>query len=147
MNGKKQKTNLAIILSAVLISSSVIPSFAAYEPVQKFKYQSEENTAIHDSSTDFITYTDTSQEANDTGITIHYNSQFTDMDGNTYKVDDVCLYKECEHSFSDGILTNHHGDSNGGCIVYYYNAQRCSKCDLIKIGSLIKKVTYAVCPH
>lgn len=150
MNGTKQTSYAAILLSTVLLLCSMIPVFA-YEPIQKFKYQSDEPAAIHYSSTDFITYSDTCafEESNDIEIeiTISCENQFTDTDGTIVPVKNPFYYENCDHSFLDGTFTNHSKNSEGNCTVTYQAAQRCSKCDHIKIGFFIKKMEYSICPH
>lgn len=53
----------------------------------------------------------------------------------------------CIHNYESGTSANHERNSDGSCTVMEYNAQRCSKCGYVKIGSEISRITYKVCPH
>lgn len=149
MNQKKRKTNAAILLSTLLILCSIIPAFA-YEPVQKLEYLTDDHSTLYVSSTkDFITYSETTafEESSTTDVPIYYDNQFIDADGNIYNADEPSCYRVCEHNYSSGTLTNHYVNSDGSCTTIWYNAERCSKCGIIKLGSVIRKVVYAACPH
>lgn len=61
--------------------------------------------------------------------------------------DDALPYAICNHTMVSGYYSVHKSNGSGGCTVYVYNAQRCSKCGYIDVGSLNKTVTYPVCPH
>lgn len=86
------------------------------------------------------------------GITLwpnFYNSQFTDLNGNIYKIEnpDRSSYATCDHNYVDGTFSKHKKKSDGSCITSYYDAKRCSNCGQLVIESLISTETYQVCPH
>lgn len=63
------------------------------------------------------------------------------------KNEDNSLYVLCNHAMKDCYYHVHRSNSTGGCTVHVYNAQRCTKCGYIKVGSLYATYTYTVCPH
>lgn len=149
MNKKNSKTNMSILISTLIILCSIIPAFA-YSPIQIFEYKVKDNIVINiPSSKDFITYStlSTSEESNEIEITVYYNNQFTDIYGNTYNIDDLFNYKDCKHSFADGIFTKHNINLEGDCNINYYSAYRCVKCGFVIVNSLVQKTNYIICPH
>lgn len=56
-------------------------------------------------------------------------------------------YALCNHIMTSGYYHVHSSNSSGGCTVYVYNAQRCTRCGYLDVGSLHNVITYAVCPH
>lgn len=81
------------------------------------------------------------------------NQLFIDEDGEVYPVKDSELNGNdqikafCNHNYVAGIVSDHVVNSSGGCTYTTYNAQRCSKCNDLKLGSKIVTLTYEVCPH
>ena len=53
----------------------------------------------------------------------------------------------CIHAYKDAYYYAHKPNSNGGCEVRKYSAQRCSKCGSVVVGDLISSTTYVKCPH
>ena len=81
---------------------------------------------------------------------IVYDSQFTDEAGNVYPVyedDLISPQRSCDHDLVAGTLQTHNKNSDGGCTVRVYNAQRCVYCGSVFRGDLVNTVTFAVCPH
>lgn len=81
---------------------------------------------------------------------IIYEKQFIDPEGNIYSYSDentIKTYRSCSHDFVSGTLREHTKDSNGGCEVREYRAQRCGICGYIIRGEEINVITYKVCPH
>ena len=81
---------------------------------------------------------------------IIYDSQFTDEAGNVYPVyedDLISPQRSCDHDLVAGTLQTHNKNSDGGCTVRVYNAQRCVYCGSVFRGDLVNTVTFAVCPH
>ena len=60
---------------------------------------------------------------------------------------DIDAYALCNHTMTSGYYHAHSSNGSGGCTVYVYNAQRCTKCGYITLGSLFSTTTYPVCPH
>ncbi|MDE7131291.1 MAG: M56 family metallopeptidase [Lachnospiraceae bacterium] len=81
---------------------------------------------------------------------IEYDVQFTDEDGNIYRVQEktsVVAYANCNHTYVSGRVNKHIPKSGGSCVVEEYYAQRCSKCGSVVMGDRINEITFAVCPH
>lgn len=53
----------------------------------------------------------------------------------------------CTHNYEPKIYVYHEANGDGGCTVINYNAQKCSKCGYVSVGSEISRITYKVCPH
>ena len=53
----------------------------------------------------------------------------------------------CSHNYETTTILKHYKNDDGSCTVIEYNAQKCSKCEDVKLGSEISKHTYNVCPH
>lgn len=53
----------------------------------------------------------------------------------------------CTHTWKNAILKNHIGNRNGGCSVYTYSVQMCTKCNERRNQKYVSKTNYAVCPH
>lgn len=79
---------------------------------------------------------------------ILYDGQFIDEMGNVFPImEDDGIEPHCDHTFVSGTGFDHIKNSNGGCEVREFHAQRCSKCGYVKRGDLISTTTYVVCPH
>ncbi|MBD5452210.1 MAG: hypothetical protein HDR25_06175 [Lachnospiraceae bacterium] len=55
--------------------------------------------------------------------------------------------RSCSHTYISGIVTKHTKNSSGKCLIDYYNAKKCSKCDEMVYETYIKTVSHDVCPH
>lgn len=78
---------------------------------------------------------------------VYYDMQFTDEDGNVYPVEEISSHEACDHTYKSGTFAIHDVQSDGGCIYTTYNAQRCTKCGAMLIGSMINRQVNSVCPH
>lgn len=79
---------------------------------------------------------------------ILYDRQFVDEAGNIYPIiEDDGIEPHCNHTFVNGTGYDHIPDSNGGCMMREFYAQRCSKCGYIIQGEEISRHIYAKCPH
>ena len=77
-----------------------------------------------------------------------YDEQFIDADGNVYEVhSDASPYLNCNHSFKDGVYSQHLIYKDGSCEMYYYEGQMCTKCSYTIVGNFISSHKYATCPH
>lgn len=56
-------------------------------------------------------------------------------------------YALCNHKMTSGYYHVHAPKSSGGCSVTVYNAQKCTKCGYLELGSIYATYTYTVCPH
>ena len=110
---------------------------------------SSNNPLLNIRSSDTIVFQSGDFKLTNSSSPILYDYQFTDTDGNIYKIDtsDRSEYAACNHDYVEGTISKHSKKSNGGCITKYYDAQRCSKCGKIILGSLIDTETHEVCPH
>ena len=85
----------------------------------------------------------------DIEYSILYETQFVDEDGNIYPVQEeistaaICLF----HNWVSGQVQKHVVNDDGGCTVFIYEAEQCSKCGKVKQGDLINTQTNTVCPH
>lgn len=79
-----------------------------------------------------------------------YDYFFIDENGNTYDMvrKDVGNRAICDHQFTEsGTVQSHNKKSDGSCEVVYREGWRCLLCGYVKLGSVIKTVTYPKCPH
>lgn len=138
----------SLILSAGIILCGVFPALA-YELPQEIRWFDTPEKGI--STASFIEFSEIGHEEQQKSWEpieqIIYDSQFTDIYGNVYPVDDIEKRANCNHSFVQGTYTTHTRTGNGGCVLETYSAQRCSLCGTIKHSNLLKKVEYTICPH
>ena len=78
---------------------------------------------------------------------ILYDREFIDEEGNVYMIPDAEPHWGCDHSYVSGKERRHDIKSDGSCEVTMYYAERCSKCGTVKLGDLISRTYYPVCPH
>ena len=75
---------------------------------------------------------------------------FVDEDDNiipVYKDNGDSTESTCDHTYVSGTLSKHEKHSDGGCTMYLYECQRCSRCGYTIAGALKNKIEYTVCPH
>ena len=53
----------------------------------------------------------------------------------------------CSHNYENITILKHYKNDDGSCTVIEYNAQKCSKCEDVKLGSEECTIAYKVCPH
>ena len=73
-------------------------------------------------------------------------SYFQDLQGNIYIGEGRQEQRACSHTYVNGIQQEHE-KSGDRCIVYGYNARRCSKCGNVINESLAYELKYPKCPH
>ncbi|MDY3999135.1 MAG: hypothetical protein SOY73_08630 [Blautia sp.] len=136
---------VAVSVATVLVSSITV---FAYEPLQS----SNEETISNLTDGDFIEFI-TAEEANNEIFSTEDYFLYGDMifisdEGETFILDNIVTpHAICNHTFINGTLNKHASNGSGGCTVYVYNAQRCTKCNYIKTLDLIQTNIYTVCPH
>lgn len=149
---KKRMNNIQKLVTVVVSAVSVILSSAtvfAYEPLQS----STEDVVAELEDGDFLDFCyDEDYVENDIIDEINFYGHedvFITNDGETIIIENRNSneYAICNHTFASGKVSKHISDGNGGCTVKLYNAQRCTKCYYIVLGSLIKTTTYVTCPH
>lgn len=139
-NNKKYKTALSIIMTGVICMAGGITAFA-YEAPNKV---SNDNGLFFENES-FIT----GQIELPEFAEIPYDSYFVDNQGNIFNIDSNGIESRalCNHKFEEGTYTKHNLHSNGGCVITYYEGQRCNICGFTKIGEEIASTTYKKCPH
>lgn len=53
----------------------------------------------------------------------------------------------CDHEYVSGVRKKHIKNSDGGCILEYYDAIACTKCGKVIKSELFKTESYTKCPH
>lgn len=53
----------------------------------------------------------------------------------------------CIHNWQTGRVQQHINNNDGSCTVNIYEAQTCSKCNVIMLGNLYTSMQYPKCPH
>ena len=148
MKEQRKKNRLAILLSIVAVACSSFTVFAYDKPhTMTWAEQPSDDVFLTDSN-QMVMFSSNLQPENSKNLQITYNSQFVDIYGNTYRIDDRPLTrKKCTHTFVDGKYSKHTKNKNGSCLTKTYSAQRCSKCGSMKLGSLESEAKYTKCPH
>lgn len=147
-NKQKKKWNKVVVglLMGVLVFANSLTALAnpVVTEVEKADFQKEvdyEYEFVFTSADDLFVV--------DMGEII-YDTQFVDESGNIYPVslgEPIETMTVCNHIYVSGKIQRHIVNSNGGCVVEEYNAQRCTKCGYIIWGDFLSSHTYAVCPH
>lgn len=158
---RKDKRYLGGFFSALLLGALVfLNSFTvlAYEDVQVWKDGAhEEDTELSSFMEGDLAYVPDRENASDINfwqnknVTVLYDHQFTDEEGNVYPVygteSDRAVYASCNHQYETGTVQTHVKNSSGGCTITVYSAKRCTKCGLIVRGEITSTHTYVVCTH
>lgn len=135
----KRGIAIAVAAMTVFVSASTI---LAYEP-----FMSVEDGTIEEVDGEFgnvfdedVLY-DCDFSESDTVIVYENGTQIPVTDG------DSSQYAICNHVMKNCYYHVHKSNSSGGCTVTVYNAQQCTKCGYLKLGSISSVTTYTVCPH
>ena len=59
----------------------------------------------------------------------------------------ISIFDSHTHNYVKGYYKRHTLKTDGGCVVATYNAQICTICGTVILGSLYSTATYPVCPH
>ena len=139
----KLQKMMTVVVSAVALAVSAVTVFA-YEPLQS----STEDviTGLSDGDSMGFSFEDNAGMIDDIDMKGH-DGLFVTEDGESIVPDNNSSYAICNHSFKSGTYYKHINDGNGGCTVKLYNAEICTKCNYIKLGSLKSTHIYTVCPH
>ena len=136
------KRGIAVLIAvmAVIASASTI---LAYEP---FVSIDEDGVVVSDGGEFGGIMEENSVDICDFGI---YDKVIVYEDGSHMGVTDENLEPRaiCNHTMRNCYYYVHKSNSSGGCTMYIYNAQQCTKCRYIDVGSLYSTTTYPVCPH
>lgn len=146
----------SIITSALLFISCLIgfciPVYACSPEIFYLGIENNEDF----SSTDWIIM---EQADNSTpvcpGDEFHFQetNQYLILENGTithYPINELLYEKKkasCSHSWQSARLKKHDSDGKGGCTVFTYSVDVCTKCSLIKNQTLISENHYVVCPH
>jgi beta-lactamase regulating signal transducer with metallopeptidase domain len=150
MRKSKMRKGFTVLISAMAVLGCAATVFA-YEPFQAIENVPEslfedDNTFTFDALEDIDI--DTSDGVDDDLDFSLSDMLFIAEDGTVTPVqNEVTPYVLCLHNYVDGICTLHSKNSSGGCTVTYYEGQRCSKCNKVVVGDVIKTVIYTTCPH
>lgn len=139
----KKGITIAVTAVSVFASASTI---LAYEPLLSTGAIATEALDNNDNNSDFTSFS--SDFAMDGPDFSESDSIFICEDG-TQIVDTNrnSTYALCNHTMKSGYLNVHKKNNSGGCTVYVYNAERCTKCGYIEASTLYNTITYAVCIH
>ena len=144
------QSGLPAVIIVFMVLCSSFTAFAYQPPTKLSMNWNSSVTSLPDfNSADRIVFESGNYFAGQAFPSIRYDTQFTDINGNVYKIEDFpdSHYAACEHDFVEGTYSMHSKKADGSCITKYYEAQRCSKCGHLEIGSLIDTETHDVCPH
>ncbi|MDO4339870.1 MAG: M56 family metallopeptidase [Eubacteriales bacterium] len=143
-----KKTKTGVLRRGIAVAASVVTVLAssstifAYEPFMSSDESSIEafeggdvGTFLSDGNVDDIKFIDS-------------DNIFVYEDGTQVAVtDQISPNALCNHTMTTGYYHIHKPKSSGGCTIEVYNAQKCTKCGYLKLGSLYSTTTYTVCPH
>ncbi|MGN0316261.1 MAG: M56 family metallopeptidase [Fusicatenibacter sp.] len=143
---KKRKTGMVkkgvtAVICAVTVFASA-STILAYEPFWSTDEEAVE--ILEEGEFGNFTYSLTVEDLDFSNS----NCVFVYEDGTQVPIsDESSSYALCNHVMESGYYNLHKSNSSGGCTIYQYNAQRCTKCGYTEIGTLNNTITYAVCPH
>lgn len=125
-------------LMALAVMLSSLTAFA-YESVAEVKVNSTEDIADEIEVLEADVW-----ECNVLDLTAEY----IDADGNVYSVENnVEPSNLCPHTYVAVTYKTHSKNSTGGCTEKYYDAQRCTICGSIIVGTLRSTINYPICTH
>lgn len=143
------KTKKGVLRRGIAIAASVVTVLAststifAYEP-----FLTTDADAIEVFSDDEFGAFSNDGDAYDAVYFGDSDSIFVSEDGIQSPVSgEVSPYVLCNHNMVKGYYHSHKSNSSGGCTVKVYNAEKCSKCGYLDIGTLYSTTTFTVCPH
>lgn len=144
--GKIQKL-VTVVISVVTVVASAM-TVLAYEPLQSSTEEAVYELSDGDNMA-FVFGDDNTIYDNIDDIDFDgYDEIFITDSGERILADSFSKsYAICNHIFTSGKYYKHIHNSTGGCTVKIYNAQICTKCNYLVVGTLISTTTYTVCPH
>lgn len=151
---KRLSKRLAATLTAVVLGATSLTALA-YDEMRWWIGEGELADAWEtgkatdiDSVTAFA-YTDDVSDESVADYPILYEKEYIDADGHVHAMNDVaspdalCFF----HSYRNFKVLEHYHYTNGGCVVYYYDAVMCEKCSYTKSRELTATDRFDVCPH
>ncbi len=153
---KNTIVSVVIAFAVFILNCNFVLAYQEY-PI----YNSSESAELYEYTEDFDVYMSFDEDfaipfSEDTDyaddMTLDFSngvdSYFTDENGVSEPVYENSEPQDyCNHVYKSGTVTNHVKNISGGCTVYTYNAQICSKCGNCLKGTLINRVNYKICPH
>ena len=151
MSKKCKRTKASLLLSLGMVMCSSFSVLAYQEPIKvEWEIQPEEDVFLENvnQAVSFRMKNDGYKFLNNTNSII-YEEQFIDQFGNIYPIENERGERaKCnEHVYIDGIYEKHTKNKDGSCLTKAYNCQRCQKCGIFKLGSLVNETKYTKCPH
>lgn len=146
---KKRTTITSTLLASIIVIFSSMPVFA-YEMPQVIGIEESKHKPMDIKTDTVVNFQADNFEDTHSISNIIYDSQFTDLNGNIYSVENpnADARSWCDvHSYVSGTYSSHTIHKDGSCTMKYYNAKRCSKCGLTSVGSLQQVIDYKYCPH
>ena len=134
---KTTKPILSCILMVLICIMGVVTAFA---------YEAPKKQMLHDFSSESTRVFSVSNGMEDVEE-FTFDHFFTDENGHVTPLHNRPQKSSCPHSYVGGTTTDHAKKSNGGCTVIVRSAKKCTICDLIVEGEVIKETKYTVCPH
>lgn len=133
---KKNVRMLSAVTMAAIFMGGTITTFAYDEPmiITGIEYVSSSEDAV-------VTFGKKEVSASS-------ESYITDDDGNIYHLTDNENAKDiCIHEYKSGTYQTHKKNSDGSCVIKYYDAEVCVKCSKSIIGEYTGSYTSARCTH
>lgn len=136
------KKGIAIVATVLTVFASA-STILAYEPLT---WTDEDAIVVSDLGQFGIVFDDESTEDCDFSVsdTVIVYEDGTQIPATGKEVEPYVL---CNHTMKNCYYHVHNLKSSGGCTVYVYNAQQCTKCGYLDVGSLYATYNYTVCPH
>lgn len=151
-NNKKKtwKKGIAVVITMVSFLISVIPAYAYRPPVKVTMLEEDYNVETEGEESDWLVF----KNAEESGeIYLDFSRSdflFVSEDDIAYSINENQtdnIESICTHNYVTGTAAQHFKESDGGCRLTAYNAQRCTKCGDIVVGAMISETNYVVCPH
>lgn len=158
MNGKRKSSSTGLkimmgVLTVGILAVSSVP-VSAYDGVEILNIEGseefiQEECGIFYDSDILFTASEERFIVEPEYTEIRFDKQFTDEDGNIYDAESHENAREaCTHpNLVSGTYQTHTKNSTGGCVVKIYEAQRCTDCGKVIVGSLISETKYTKCTH
>ena len=143
--GMARKGIVAVVTSAMVIASA--STILAYEPFKPVDEGTMEVVSADEFGAFSIDETVQYDVENEFDFSIS-DDIFIYEDGRQVAItNEDSSYVLCNHNMVSGYYSTHRSNSSGGCTITVYNAQQCSKCGYLSLGSVHNVITYAVCTH
>ena len=138
---------VTVVVSVVTVLASAL-TVLAYEPMQS----STEIAVSNLTEGDFMEFVPEGVNSTDSLFEdvdfLGYDEIFiTDSDEYIVLEGYDTIYAICNHVYQNGTYYKHASNGNGGCTVYAYKAQICTKCNYLYVTDLLSTHTYVTCPH